>query len=31
VKSRLFRGRQRLKELLRPVWELSADQDRPSS
>ena len=23
VKSRLFRGRQRLKDLLRPVWELS--------
>ena len=23
VKSRIFRGRQRLKELLRPVWELS--------
>jgi RNA polymerase sigma factor (sigma-70 family) len=31
VKSRLFRGRQRLKESLRPVWELSTDPDRPSS
>ena len=31
VKSRLFRGRQRLKDLLRPVWELSTDVDRPSS
>jgi len=31
VKSRLFRGRQRLKEILRPVWELSVDQERPSS
>jgi RNA polymerase sigma-70 factor (ECF subfamily) len=31
VKSRLFRGRQKLKELLRPVWELSDDGDRPSS
>ena len=31
VKSRLFRGRQKLKELLRSVWELSQDEDRPSS
>jgi RNA polymerase sigma-70 factor (ECF subfamily) len=31
VKSRLFRGRQKLKELLRPVWELSQDEVRPSS
>ena len=31
VKSRLFRGRQRLKELLRPVWELSLREERPSS
>ena len=31
VKSRLFRGRQKLKELLRPVWELSDGGDRPSS
>ena len=31
VKSRLFRGRQRLKDLLRPVWELSTEPDRPSS
>lgn len=31
VKSRLFRGRQRLKESLRSVWELSTGADRPSS
>lgn len=31
VKSRLFRGRQRLKERLRPVWELSTELERPSS
>ena len=31
VKSRLFRGRQKLKELLRPAWELSSEQARPSS
>ena len=30
VKSRLFRGRQRLKERLRPMWELSADAARPT-
>ncbi|MDA1036118.1 MAG: sigma-70 family RNA polymerase sigma factor [Chloroflexi bacterium] len=28
VKSRLFRGRQRLKESLRPVWELSDSAPR---
>lgn len=31
VKSRLFRGRQKLKELLRSTWELSTDKARPSS
>jgi RNA polymerase sigma-70 factor (ECF subfamily) len=30
VKSRLFRGRQRLRDLLRPVWELSSDASRPN-
>ena len=30
VKSRLFRGRQRLKELLRPVWELPSGEVRPN-
>ena len=28
VKSRIFRGRRRLKELLRPVWELSESAPR---
>ena len=30
VKSRLYRGRQQLKNLLRPVWELSTDAGRPN-
>ena len=28
VKSRLFRGRQRLRDLLRPMWELSGELSR---
>ena len=31
VKSRLFRGRKRLKELLRPVWELSEEAPRQNA
>ena len=30
VKSRLFRGRQRLRDLLRPEWELSKGAPRPN-
>ena len=30
VKSRLFRGRQRLRDLLRPEWELSKGTPRPN-
>jgi RNA polymerase sigma-70 factor, ECF subfamily len=31
VKSRIFRGRQRLRELLRPLWELSEEAPRQNA